>query len=282
MTYQQFKANLLAELGGHFPPDTAITVHTIPRNNQSFAEGLTILESGFNISPTIYIGEYYEDLKKGLAFSDVFSNILDAYYNYRPHENIDPAFFKDFHNICHRVAFKLVHYERNRELLKEIPHIPFLDLAVVFYCLVTSTSHANATILITKEHCKLWDTCTDKLYALARENTPRLMDSHLEQTAFSVLSPTPMYILSNKSRYFGAACLLYDRLLSKLSHNLSVDFFIIPSSIHEVLLVPASSNMCKEDFNRMIQEVNNSSLRPEEILSDHVYYYSNSDDKILM
>lgn len=282
MTYQQFKANLLAELSGHFPPDTAITVHTIPRNNQSYAEGLTILESGFNISPTIYIDEYYQDLKKGLAFSDVFSNILGTYYNYRPVENIDPAFFKDFRNISHRVAFKLIHYQRNVELLKEIPHIPFLDLAMVFYCLVTSTNHANATILITQEHLRLWETCTDKLYALARENTPRLMDSHLEQTAFSVLSPTPMYILSNKCRYFGAACLLYDRLLSKLSHNLSADFFIIPSSIHEVLLVPASSNMNKEDFNRMIQEVNNSTLRPEEILSDHVYYYSSSDDKILM
>lgn len=282
MTYEVFKATLLAELKGTFPPDTTIMVHTLPRNNQVAADGLTILESGFNISPTIYIQEYYEDMQKGMTFSEVFQEILNAYYHYRPTENIDPSFFRDFQNVSPRIAYKLVNYHQNQELLRDIPHVPFMDLAIVFYCLVTSIGHANATILINNEHLRLWHIQTESLYALARENTPTLMRSHFEQMSFSTLSPIPMYVLTNESRYFGAACMLYDKLLEKLSESLSADFYIIPSSIHEVILVPFAPHMKKDDFDQMVREVNSSQLQPEEVLADHVYYFSRRENRILM
>ncbi len=282
MTYETFQAALLAELKGHFPPDTAITIHRILRNNQVAVEGLTILESGLNISPTLYLSEYYEDLQRGMSFSAVFQEILDTYYRYRPTEPIDLSFFKNFQNVSPRIAYKLIHYERNRELLKDLPHIPFLDLAIVFYCLVTSAGSANATILLTNDHLRLWNTDLDTVYRLARENTPLLLGSRFERTSFSALSPIPMYMLTNESGYLGASCLLYQQLLKQLSKQVDADFYIIPSSVHEVLLVPATVHMKPADFNRMIGEVNGSQLSSEEILSDHVYYYSRSSDSITM
>ncbi len=282
MTYETFQATLLAELKGHFPPDTTITVHRILRNNQVAVEGLTILESGFNISPTIYLKEYYEDLQRGMSFPSVFQEILDTYYHYRPTEPIDLSFFKKFQNVSSRIAYKLIHYERNRELLLGIPHIPFLDLAIVFYCLVTSGGPTNATILLTNDHLRFWNTDRDAIYRLALENTPLLLGSRFEQTSFSVSSPIPMYMLTNESGYLGASCLLYNHLLKQLSDRLDADLYIIPSSVHEVLLVPATVHMKPADFNRMIVEVNSSQLSSEEILSDHVYYYSRSSDRITM
>lgn len=291
MTYETFKGTLIAELKGHFPPDTTITVHSIPRNNHIAVEGLTILESGFNLAPTIYIEDYYEKLACGTAFSDVFQEILNTYYRCRPQENINPSFFQDFQFVKQRIVYKLVHYERNRKLLNDIPHIPFLDLAIVFYCLVSSTELGNATILIHNEHLKLWNTDRLALYQLARQNTPFLLSSHMEQLSGLLdqlpsgecgqLPAFPMYILTNKNRYLGASCLLYDDLLPDIAQKLQSDFFIIPSSIHEVILVPACQSMKKDDFDQMIHDVNSTQLEPEEILSDHVYYFSQSVNQIV-
>ncbi len=307
MTYELFKETLVTELKGYFPPDTDISIYSVPRNNQTSVDGLTILESGYNIAPTIYIQEYYRKLKKGSSLSSIFAQILEAYYQYRPMENIDASFFQDFAHIKKRIVCKLIHYERNKALLREIPFIPFLDLAVVFYCLVSSNSAGTATILIHNEHLKLWNTNPDTLEKLARENTPQLLSSHLERLSsmlnslnaceridlsnlsaelggpldLSAYASIPMYILTNKLRFLGASCILYEGLLSDFAKRHNSDLYIIPSSVHEVLLVPARPSMTKDSFNEMIAEVNSTQLSPEEILSDHVYYYDRKADRIL-
>lgn len=308
MTYNFFKETLVAELKGYFPPDTTISIYTIPRNNRVSVDGLTILESGYNIAPTIYIQEYYKKLQKGRSFSEVFSLILEAYYQYRPTENIDTSFFQDFTHVKKRIVYKLIHYERNKALLEKIPYIPFLDLAMVFYCLISSNDSGTATILIHNEHLKLWHTDLKTLEQLARQNTPLLLPACLEQLSnmldsldtdhrrelselsmelggpfdLDAYSAVPMYILTNKIRFLGASCLLYETPLADFAREQNSDLYLIPSSIHEILLVPAKSRMTRESFNEMIREVNSTQLAPEEILSDHVYYYDRKANRIMV
>lgn len=308
MTYNFFKETLVTELKGYFPPDTVISIYTIPRNNRVSVDGLTILESGYNIAPTIYIQEYYQKLRKGNTFPEIFAQILEAYYQYRPMENIDTSFFQDFSHVKKRIVFKLIHHERNKALLETIPYVPFLDLAMVFYCLVSSNAAGTATILIHNEHLKLWNTDLKTLELLARQNTPMLLPPSLDQLShmlnslnrdqckelselstelggpadLSEYSAIPMYVLTNKLRFLGASCLLYETPLKDFARKQDSDLYVIPSSIHEVLLVPADSHMSKECFNEMIREVNCTQLAPEEILSDHVYYYNRQADQLLM
>ncbi len=288
MTYETFQAKLLAELTGHFPPDTSITIHPIPRNNHIEMDGLTILESGFNITPTIYIQEYYEKLAQGLSFFEVFRQILAVYYEYRPIENVDASFYSDFSFVQNHIVYRLVHFKRNQELLKQVPHIPFLDLAIIFCCLLSAEPEKNASILIQNSHMHVWNVDTQTLYQLAKKNTPFLMQqrcdllSHLlsDFSSTSGSAPCPLYVLTNEQRFYGAACILYEELLSDLSRKLRKDFYLIPSSIHEVLLIPAAPGMEREFFNHMIQEVNTAYLIPEEILSDHVYYYCREEQRL--
>lgn len=288
MTYELFKASLLEELKGHFPPDTAITVQSIPRNNQPRLEGLTILEKGLNIAPTIYIQTYYEKMEsQKWDFSQAYRHILEDYYAYRPQESIDVSFFQEFSHVQDRIMFQLIHAERNQELLKQIPHIPFLDLAIVFYCLIFSEPAKSATILIQNSHLKLWGIDVPKLRELAGKNTPEWMEASCEPLSRLLSgfplegqplcpSPLPIYVLTNRQRFHGAACLLYQDFIFQLSKKFRSDFYIIPSSIHEVLLIPATSEMEPAMFNQMIREVNETQLEPDEILSDHVYYYDRS------
>ena len=90
-----------------------------------------------------------------------------------------------------------------------------------------------------------------------------------------------MYVLSNQYRHFGAGCILYNRVLEDIGNQINDDFFILPSSIHETIILPASYAMSKESLSEMIVEINETQVSEEDILSDHAYYFSRKENKIL-
>jgi len=85
---------------------------------------------------------------------------------------------------------------------------------------------------------------------------------------------SPMLVLTNNSRLHGATTLLYPHLLSEISERLNQDLYLLPSSIHEVLLVPADLIGDRQELDLMVQEVNKDHVARDEVLSDHAYFYS--------
>ena len=136
-----------------------------------------------------------------------------------------------------------------------------------------------------------WNVSTDTLFESAKINTPKLLPYYFDDI-FSVLQNVsdlsefsknqlyPLYVLTNSEKLFGAAVILYPNLLSSIAKKMNHDLIIIPSSLHEVLLLPAEQGESSEEYSSIIQEVNLSELSPEEILSDHAYYYSRKTDSI--
>ena len=92
----------------------------------------------------------------------------------------------------------------------------------------------------------------------------------------------PMYVLTNQHKLNGSVCILYQNVLRDFANRLACDFYILPSSIHEVLLIPAANQISYQELSDMVQDVNSSQLSREEILSDHVYYYSRETCQITM
>lgn len=298
MTYELFKEAVMAELTNHFPPDTQITIHSLSHNNGVHLDGLTILEAGCNAAPAIYLEGYYGMLSQGYSFLQIYQKILDAYRSLRLQASVDLSFFDDITHLKKRIVCKLIHYERNRELLAQIPHVPYLDLAIVFYSLLSADSTSFTTVLIRNSHLNRWNITSWQLFSLAMTNTPLLLKSRIDNLAELLLAHapkcmpcgtdipliekinSPLYLLTNQNRLQGAACILYPNILSDFSAQRDSDLYIIPSSIHEVLLLPASAAISLNALNAMIHEVNGTQLSPEDILSDHVYYYNRNKNKI--
>ena len=181
--------------------------------------------------------------------------------------------------------------------------------SIVFLCYLDSKFGQNATILITDEHLKLWKVQDQELYEIAIKNTPTLLpeefctmetliENLIDVTDFPAKildecsSPTPtkdffptvngsMYVLSNQAKLFGASCILYQNLLNKISDHFSSSLYILPSSIHEVIIIPSNDCSSLTQFTQMVQEVNETQLSAEEILSDHAYYYDVSKKALL-
>lgn len=300
MTYDFFKQQLMDSLREFFPADTQIVIRPFPHNNQLILDGLTILEPGSNISPTIYLNFYFEKYQKGMNLSTIEQQILQYYHRHCPINHIDTSFFTDYNRVRSRIVYRLVHYEKNRELLKEIPHFPYLDLAVIYYCLVAEEPYENASILIYNHHLAYWKLQKETLRTLAQTNTPLLLPwrcdslAELIMPALDVLPvkerPTqealldaetiPMYVLSNEQRYFGASCILYPNALKEISQKFADSLFILPSSIHEVIIIPASYTEDANELSEIVHDVNVSEVAQDEILSDSVYFYDQNTEQL--
>ena len=91
-----------------------------------------------------------------------------------------------------------------------------------------------------------------------------------------------MYILTNQKGINGASCLLYPDVMNKLSEEFQSDFYVFPSSIHELILVPTHDNKSNNEYSNMVREINATQVAREEVLSDHVYYYSRVNGLVMM
>lgn len=284
MNYQDFITNVINHFEAQFDDDTTVQLQTIAKNNGTFLDALVITNSSINISPTIYLNPYYHRLLDGVSFEDICDDILDTYQAHMPKESIDISFFTDFDQVRERIIYKLVNYKQNQDLLDKIPHYRYLDFAITFHCLLNSSSEDYATIQIYNKHLDYWGISDNELYELAKANTPKLLPPRLENmiNIISHLLPEdceedelcPMYILSNQSRLNGASCILYDGLLQSISDRFDKDLVVIPSSIHETLLLPIEGIDSLDEYTAMIKEVNETQLTDEEVLSDHAYFFS--------
>ena len=178
-------------------------------------------------------------------------------------------------------------------LLKELPFVPFLDFAIVFYILFDVDENGTATIPVTEDLIRLWETNLDEIHQLAKQNTPKLLPAVFKPMRIVIeellgnpcdniiRSDDIMFVLTNSLRSLGAACIVYDDILFHISNFLKESFYILPSSIHEVILIPESHAPDKDTLNEMVAEVNETQVEPEDVLSDHVYYYDFNQHALL-
>ncbi|MDD6057044.1 MAG: DUF5688 family protein [Clostridiales bacterium] len=304
MTYQQFQYQICQFLEKELGSNQKLIMDSIIKNNDTRMDGITILSDACNLAPTIYLNPFFLQYKQGREFSEIADDIFKLCHSGLSYEKIDTAFFTDYEKVKSRIVFQLIHFERNQARLKTLPHFRFLDFAIVFCCLLESSPTGTATILIHNSHLDFWTSVTrEDLHALAAKNTPALLKYELRKLsdvlkeripdADNVLAsskslPCPLYVLSNQYKINGASCILYENLLQRFADRIKSDLYILPSSIHEVLILPVSeksftgSPSSVSDLNRMVQQVNATQLSGEEILSDHVYYFSRETGQLHM
>lgn len=302
MEFTNFKTLVRDEVVKRTGEQYHVRINDVMKNNGVMLSGISMTQDDSNISPTIYLNHYYEAYESGeTTLGCIVEDVLDTYERNKVNRSVDMRFFLNYENIKDRIIFKLIHAERNKTLLKDVPHIRYLDFAIVFQCLISEEMFGNATIMIHKAHLKIWQTTVEDLYQSALQNTPRLQQydiksmrevlsemmlleemeggntADIEEYLKELPNSVPMYVLSNKARVQGAGCILYPDILKDFAAAIRSDFYILPSSIHEVILLPAQGDEDVEGLRRMVCEVNESQVEREEVLSDSVYYYNRKE-----
>lgn len=299
---EEFKVKIVNALKKEVDPTEIIEVREVMKNNGIMWDGLMIHSDQSKIAPTIYLNHYYDEYVRGRTLADIVREIRRLCSDHKIGDDSVVDFFMEYEQVRPQLGYRLINKARNREFLRDVPHLDFLDLAVVFYCMVDTEVLSGGSIVIHNHHLKMWNISKDRLaedaYTNAQEKLPIICQSMseilremvgaqdmLEQEEFLELNrmsdslENAMYVLSNKRKVHGASVLLYSNLKEHLPHA-DTDYYILPSSIHEVILVPVTEETTPDELHRMVQEVNTTQLEPEDVLSDSVYYYSYEENRV--
>ncbi len=290
---REFSAKLLKEIKKIIPKDQRVEFSSIMKNNGVTEEAVSILEKNKNISPTIYLSEFYEWYKEGVELEFLAAEIVRRNNEYKLEESLDIGFFVNYEKAKSRIVFKLVNRKMNEKLLEKIPYVAYMDLVMVFYYLIHDEEAGNATILIHNSHLKMWEVTVEEVYKQACVNTPNLLPAAItgmreiiqqmmgESTEKEQLleEDIPMYVMTNPMKMNGAATMAYPNVVRNFANALGKNVYIIPSSVHEVILVPESGNEGGR-LNDMVREVNETQVDPKEVLADHVYYYDREENRM--
>ena len=311
----------------HYGASKTVTLKSVIKNNGITLTGLVVAGDESNVSPTVYLEGFFNAYEEGETMSSVVSKIIEAADRGRLNVSINIEDFTDFEKAKRNIVYKLIGHGSNAELLSKIPHIPMLDMEIVFFFLIEGAIEGNASVLITNEHAERWGTDTDELMKLAGLNTPRLLPScvhrmedliremflenvrykfetdhiipgmddgedpevAMNRLADEVLGSVadsnrciPMFVVSNSLKYFGAACMLYENVLYELAKRIGDSFYLLPSSVHEFIAVGEEFVNSPEELIAMVKEVNMTQVRPDEVLTDSVYYFDKAVDKLTL
>ncbi len=289
MTYHQFVQAVEERVRGCVKGNHAVRVHTAQKNNGVWRKGITIEEKGINVSPTIYLEEYYQQFRRGISLESITADILKLYGELRFQTPWRGERLRIYQDVRDKIVYRLISRKRNQELLKEIPYVPYLDLAIVFAVILEIDPHGIATMLIRKEQIREWGIEKEEVYRQACENTWKILPVDF-QTMRAVIEELTMVlwrenelklcVLTNQIKKYGAAAVLYEGQLEAVGQLLGENYYVLPSSVHEMLILPESCAPEVEQMNQMIAEINEAVVDPEEVLGDHVYYYDREKKEI--
>lgn len=279
MQYEEFKQYVEEHIQAYLPPELAgaeIKVQSVQKNNDRMLQGLYIRLPNEQAVPTLYLEHFYEDYQNTGDIKQVMEHISSEYQKARRDVPLLPTMDKAF--VTANVCCQIINAERNEHLLKEMPYRQVMNLAMVPYMRLSEC----ATIKVTKNLLQHVQMSEEEVMQRAVANThiqlpPTLKSMNdviadfLEQDRPPLSGEAGMYVLSNDCNQFGAYYMLDKKVMEKVGEVLG-NVVILPSSTHEVILVP-DSGMDYKDLQDMVCEINQTQVDMEEQLANSVYCY---------
>ncbi len=275
---QQILEALSKRLGNIFH----ISVQRVFKTNREL-DALMISQDKENIVPTIYLDPFYRELEDGTPVDDVCNMILERFFSARSEEwPFDLGFLRDLNSVRNRLYVQLINRHSNERLLHDIPHSLFLDdFAVTVRCIVGEQGDCRASFLVHNNNLDIWQTDAQTILSDAVRNTRRMLGVELMSMGefFQKMvpeipaEPSPLWILTNRKKLAGASTVLFDDILKDFAAEHG-NFYVIFSSIHELLLIPTPDDSNIDEITKMNQQVNEEQVGIEEVLGTKAYYYS--------
>lgn len=310
MNFEEFKQAVVDNIKDFLPEkyeDANVELKQVLKNNDTMLDAVTIQDPDSNVSPTIYLNAFYEEYKNGKDLDQVIGDIADVHVSNAVDKQMDISFVTDLDKAKDNIVPRLVNAEDNKELLANRPHMLMDDLAVTYHLQMGETDKGNMSVAITNAILDIYGITQEELHDLAVSNLEEKMPATFrgmsdvmkemmlpdvmsnmgidkeEAIAFienMVPEDEKMYVLSNEQKLNGATVVLNEKAMEDIADKIGGDFFVLPSSIHELLIVPKTDGMELSDLENMVQEVNATQIAVEDRLSDHVYEYDAKEKEL--
>lgn len=299
MKFEEFKEQFVEDVKQKLEDngiECRVATHEVSKLNESY-EAITVTPEGSNVGVNVNMDRFFEAMEEGANYDDVVDRAVSVVEK-GIHEQpaIDVASLTDYDQMKEKLVMEVVSIEANAELLETVPHREMEDMAVVYRFVLDSNEDGRATILATNQLIETMGVTPEQLHADALENAPELKPAVIrgmsevmaEMTGMSTeelammgmpMDPADeqMFVATTPDKIHGAGVLAYQDFMDKAAERVGGDFFILPSSIHELLIVPDNGQMDLGQLQDMVREVNATQVAPEEKLTDNVYHYDSKE-----
>lgn len=302
---KEFVKMLVVELKKKTGDKYTIGVNKVVKVNDVILHSINFIKKPINLSPNIYLEGLYEKYLEGYSIAEIADRIIFLVENQfvivEDEEKITEK-MKNYQNAQNNIIVKLINLKKSRRFLRDKVYKPFNDLAIVLYVMVRQDSEGILSVAITEDIMKQWGVSLDKLIEQAMNNmyekfplkTESLnsimadladdLNIDFEPEEEKDLSETDrVYVMTNETKMNGAVSILYKGALENFALEFGVqEVIIVPSSCHEVLLIPKDGNgrVDEKKLQEMLREINESEVDPIEVLSNNVYIYNCETDEI--
>lgn len=299
MTFEKFVKEVKEGLSAFLPQElrqAEVEERAILKNNGISLTGITLIDSS-KMSPTVYMESFYQKYQNGSEMEDILKELSSIY---QQNAMVDiPPILKDFsyENVKDKIYVAVCNAEKNRELLQDVPHELREDLALTYRILVDCPDGNMGSALIHNSHINSWgineDTLKEGAWDSTRKSLPPVFNSMgniikkmglgipEEMLAEGPIEPE-MYVLTNEQKMQGAAYMFDSEVMNQISQTLGGNLVVLPSSTHEVIVLPESENMEFQKLKDMVTEINATQVEDDEILSDEIYHYDASSHRLHM
>ena len=269
------------------PDEMEITFMRVDKQNRMGLHGCTLSMPDAAAAPTFYLEDLYEAYLNGTAVEDIAEGVIEfAKQNNRAviPNGIDVV---DYESARKHLGLMVIGAEENREYLETLVHEVIEGLALVPIVFIDD-DHSTGCIKIKKELLMAWGVTAQEVLEEAKLNSARVMpptfklmsdifkeNSDLDLDDLCVPEEAELFVVSNRYFVCGASVAFYPGFLESIGMALGTDFYILPSSINELILLRDLGQNPLE-LLQIVKTVNRTQLQPEEILADAVYYFSRS------
>lgn len=262
--------------------DVHASLQVIKKNNGVEKIGIVINEKESNVSAVVDTVGFQLAYESGCSMDEIAEKVLALSMEHRQ-ESFDVSQITDYEKVKSRLAIKLINRRLNEEMLKDMPHMNVCDdLACV--CYIVLEKPENGKIMVHHGLVEKWNVSVAELMHVAMENVQKMYPAKvvsLEALGREKGLPIPvgesepsLFVVMHEGQMYGAVVALYKGLLNRLAEEWDSDLILIPSSVHEFLVMQKNaSHMSIDEWNRIVNEVNATQLSEDEVLSDHVYLY---------
>lgn len=299
MTKKEFAEQTAQYIRFGLPDDEnayEVQVSNVMKQNATNYIGIIIGVAGEPAAPTIYIEEYYEKYLAGKATPlSTAGDMIEIYEGMRQevervnrdtNENIDVIL--NYNLAKEYVRFRVVEIARNQEWLADKPYVPVGNgFAEIFYVEFAGRDESYGIYNVTDPLLREWSCDLKQLEKDAIENQRRenpavfknlvsIIGEMMGTPADSLPDPG-LYILTNPDQHWGAGCLYYPGVQEQIAEMVRGDYYVIPSSVHEHLILPVADAEDALILPHMVTEINQERVMPEDVLSDNVLFYNHID-----
>lgn len=307
MNFENFMEAIKEAIKEYLPEsyqDAQVMIQEQRKLNKRYM-GLTVIRAGDERIPTINLTDLYRQYNENpqVGITDVLEQISQIIQ--REPERFDVSRLTKYDEAKKHLFMRVSNIEENLQVLGSVPYVERADLAITFHIAVEENEAGRASAIVTNNMMENFGVNRNQLYKDALENSsfiaPVMIDNlgelvgrmeieemeargaseeeirKAEERIYVESQYNPMFVVTNETLLYGGSAIFYPGVMDQLGEVLNGDFFILPSSVHETLVVPDNGRISCHELKAMVMDINEKEVAPEDRLTDEVYHYDTRD-----